>query len=314
MALINPECIGGPGLCSRSDALTSDRQGTTTANRQNRKKLSFKLHLPPMKLETMSSTILLRKYHRILSTRQNQLLLLLLYFQNQKKGRKLQKLQKYLYLHLHPHWRQSRNSPTLQDQESQRERTLEGQPVHIVTFTCKMVIKTLSQSGLVNYQSEKLNFGLYIVHTRAGSAICRDPGVEERPNGITVHSLPPTGRRGGFNSNTTTCDLFYQKVVAAHGLLGLSRLSNRKGVKTILPFETNTKSLEESPASPSTTGCRSPQVRPSIHSQRSERSAPSIHMHFPFIGSMTSRSRTTSERSGLNGGKASDWLRPESTA
>ena len=27
--------------------------------------------------------------------------------------------------------------PTLQDQESQRERTLEGQPVHIVTFTCK---------------------------------------------------------------------------------------------------------------------------------------------------------------------------------
>ena len=41
---------------------------TTTANRQNQKKLSFKLHLPPMKLETMSSAILLRKYHRILST------------------------------------------------------------------------------------------------------------------------------------------------------------------------------------------------------------------------------------------------------
>ena len=69
---------------------------------------------------------------------------------------------------------------------------------------------------------------------------CRDPGVEEQPNGITVHSLPPTGRRGSFNSNTTTRDLLYQKVVAAHGLLGLSRLSNRKGVKTILPFEMNT--------------------------------------------------------------------------
>ena len=122
MALINPECIGGPGLCSRSDPPTSDRQGTTTANQQNQKKLSFKLHLPPMKLETMSSTILLRKYHRILSTRQNQILLLLLYFQNQKKGRKLQqKLQTFLHLHLHlhPYWRQSRNSPTLQDQESQ---------------------------------------------------------------------------------------------------------------------------------------------------------------------------------------------------
>ena len=66
---------------------------------------------------------------------------------------------------------------------------------------------------------------------------CRDPGVEERPNGITVHSLPPTGRWGGFNSNTTTHDLLYQKVVAAHGLLGLSRLSNRKDVKTILPLK-----------------------------------------------------------------------------
>ena len=56
----------------------SDRQGTTTANRQNQKKLSFKLHLPPMKLETMSSTVLLRIYHRILSTQQYQILLLLL--------------------------------------------------------------------------------------------------------------------------------------------------------------------------------------------------------------------------------------------
>ena len=52
-----------------------------------------------------------------LSTRQNHILLLLLSFQNQKKGRKLQKLQ--MYLHLHLHWRESRNSPTLQDPESQ---------------------------------------------------------------------------------------------------------------------------------------------------------------------------------------------------
>ena len=98
-------------------------------------KAKFQLHLPPMKLETMLSTILLRKYHRILSNQQNQILLLLLCFQNRKKGRKMQ--QTFLHLHLHPHWRQSRNSPTLQDQESQRERPLEGQPVHLVTFTCK---------------------------------------------------------------------------------------------------------------------------------------------------------------------------------
>ena len=30
--IIKPKCIGEPELCSRSDALTSDRQGTTTAN------------------------------------------------------------------------------------------------------------------------------------------------------------------------------------------------------------------------------------------------------------------------------------------
>ena len=53
---------------------------------------------------------------------------------NQKKGRKLQI---YLHIHLHLHWRESRNSPTLQDPESQQDRTLEGQPVHLVTFTCK---------------------------------------------------------------------------------------------------------------------------------------------------------------------------------
>ena len=38
---------------------------------------------------------------------------------------------------LHLHWRESRNSPTLQDPESQQDRTLEDQPVHIVTFRCK---------------------------------------------------------------------------------------------------------------------------------------------------------------------------------
>ena len=143
---------------------------------------------------------------------------------------------------------------------------------------------------------------------------CHDPGVEERPNGITVHSLRPMGRQGSFNLNTTTHDLLYQKFVVVHRLLGLSRLSNRKGIKTILPFEMNTKSLKESPASPSTTGCRSPQERPSIHNQRSERSAPSARTCFFFIGSVTSCSRTMSEQSGLNGRKASDWLRPESMA
>ena len=46
-------------------------------------------------------------------------------------------LQTFLHLHLQTHWRLSRNNLTLQDQESQRGRTLEGQPIHLVTFTCK---------------------------------------------------------------------------------------------------------------------------------------------------------------------------------
>ena len=124
MALINPKCIGEPELCSRSDAPTSERQGTATANRQNKRKLNFILQLFPMQLETVLSTILQRIYHRTLSTQPNQTLkLLLLLILNQKKGRKLQKLQMYLHLHLclhlHLHWRESRNSPTLQDPESQ---------------------------------------------------------------------------------------------------------------------------------------------------------------------------------------------------
>ena len=102
--------------------------------------------------------------------------------------------------------------------------------------------------------------------------------------------------------------------MAAYGPLGLSRLSNKKDVKAILPFETNTKSLEESPAFPSTTECQSSQERPSVHSQSSERSALNIRTCFPFIGSVMSRSRAMSECSGLNGRKASDWLRPESAA
>ena len=58
--------------------------------------------------------------------------------EERRKSRKLQMyLHLHLHIHLHLHWRESRNSPTLQDPESQRERTLEGQPVHLVTFTCK---------------------------------------------------------------------------------------------------------------------------------------------------------------------------------
>ena len=49
--------------------------------------------------------------------------------------------------------------------------------------------------------------------------------------------------------------------------------------------------------------------RPSAKSQVPERSALSTRMHSPFIGSMTSCSQAMSECSGLNGGKASDWLR-----
>ena len=136
MALINPKCIGEPELCSRSDAQTLDRQGTVTANEQNQRKLNFILQLFPIQLETVSSTILQKIYHRTSFNRPHGTLkLLLLLILNQKKGRKLQM---YLHLHLHLHWRGLRNKVLpLQDPESQQERTLENQPVHLVIFTCK---------------------------------------------------------------------------------------------------------------------------------------------------------------------------------
>ena len=49
---------------------------------------------------------------------------------------------------------------TLQDLVSQQERTLESQPVHLVTFTCKDTIT----SGSVDYQLKMLNFELYILY------------------------------------------------------------------------------------------------------------------------------------------------------
>ena len=45
-----------------------------------------------------------------------------------------------------------------QDLVSQKERTLESQPVHLVIFTCKDTIA----SGSVDYQLKMLNFELYI--------------------------------------------------------------------------------------------------------------------------------------------------------
>ena len=77
--------------------------------------------------------------------------LLLLLIQNQKTGTKSQ-------VHLH-HWRYLRNKVlTLQDLESQQERTLGSQPVHLVIFTCE----DTTTSGSVEYQFKMFNFELYI--------------------------------------------------------------------------------------------------------------------------------------------------------
>ena len=48
---------------------------------------------------------------------------------------------------------------TLQGLASQQERTLESQPAHLVTFTCKDTIA----SGSVDYQLKMLNFELYVI-------------------------------------------------------------------------------------------------------------------------------------------------------
>ena len=70
--------------------------------------------------------------------------------------------------------------------------------------------------------------------------------------------------------------------MVAHGLLGLSRLSNRKDVKVILPFETNSKSLEESPAFPSTTEHRSPQ-RDQVSTAKGQNGVPRTSAHASLL-------------------------------
>ena len=72
---------------------------------------------------------------------------------NQKTGRKSQN--HYVQMELH-HWRYLRNMRevhlTLQDLESQQERTLGSQPAHSVTFRCK----DTTASGSVDYQFENV--------------------------------------------------------------------------------------------------------------------------------------------------------------
>ena len=49
---------------------------------------------------------------------------------------------------------------TLQDLESQQERTLGSQPVHLVIFKCK----DTSTSGSVDHQFKTLNFEIYVMY------------------------------------------------------------------------------------------------------------------------------------------------------
>ena len=71
-----------------------------------------------------------------------------------------------------------------------------------------------------------------------------------------------------------------------------------------LPFEAAAKSWE-SPTFLSTTELSVS----STETKCQEPSAPRVRMHSPFIWSVMSCSQAMSERPGLNGGKASDWLR-----
>ena len=71
-----------------------------------------------------------------------------------------------------------------------------------------------------------------------------------------------------------------------------------------LPFEVATKAWESSTFLSTTELSAS-----STETKCQEPSAKSVRMHSPFIWSVTSHSQATSECPGLNGGKASDWLR-----
>ena len=79
--------------------------------------------------------------------------------------------------------------------------------------------------------------------------------------------------------------------------------------KDILTIEVAAKSLRESPTFLSTTEHSVSYAETKRQEPSARKKSLSVCTHFPFIGSMMSCSRAMSEHSGLNGRKASDWLR-----
>ena len=106
--------------------------------------------------------------------------------------------------------------------------------------------------------------------------------------------------------------------MAAHGLQRLEQAKQKIKQEIPLPFEMNTGprgGLLSSQLQPET-GAEY-QLQPQNQSvtkclglQRVTK-CPEWMDALTFIWSVTSRSPSTSEQSGLNGGKASDWLRPD---
>ena len=66
-----------------------------------------------------------------------------------------------------------------------------------------LLLDKLDLSGLEAWPAEDAEKAHGLLRDRDAKK-CHDPRVEEGPNKITVHSLPPTGRQGSFNLNTTT--------------------------------------------------------------------------------------------------------------
>ena len=70
--------------------------------------------------------------------------------------------------------------------ESQQERTLGSQPVHLVIFTCK----NTTTSGSVEYQFKTLNFELYVLYSEPYS-IVTVIGIDYCQHSMSFRTITP---------------------------------------------------------------------------------------------------------------------------
>ena len=144
--------------------------------------------------------------------------------------------------------------------------------------------------------------------------ICRAHRDGGSSQGGTRHSLPPARRRGGFNSNdqlNSSTERWWRRT-------GYNSLSRQSKIRQMIPLPLKRTQAPEEACFLVTTAWNRSWLRAPASEQSATKclglrrvtKCPKQTGALTFIWSVMSHSPSTSERCGLNGGKASDWLRP----